>query len=423
MRTLVMLLLACSLLLSACDSRSGIAKVQTTGSGILDIIANSATYLSYSLIDSIIIEYSDDIELPDEAPGALYTFTDNNASREIAAVYTNNKLETREEKTSVAGSYVIVQLARIENPDPVSHAAWRPDSTAGRAVEWTGSHAALRMDYSGVELIQNYDARTADGQLVQADGPVMELTKDAIRWPEFEHFTIDAVLAGSDGDIHYSYYLPEDYDASREYPMILVLPGYDGLLLSTGESMRGVNVFSSRAVVAWTQLGEEMIVVSPQLTDWGETSARQTIELTEYFIGNFAVDPNRVYASGFSAGGETLSRVMGTRADLYAAYLHTSSQWDGDYADVVDNRMPVYIFMGQNDEYYGSQKAVEAYDALRSRYIVAGLTESEVGKLVVLELPDNAYFNRLGIYNYHGGGQAVVNDDRILNWVLAQHQP
>ncbi|NOU77493.1 prolyl oligopeptidase family serine peptidase [Paenibacillus sp. LMG 31459] len=251
----------------------------------------------------------------------------------------------------------------------------------------------------------------------------MELTKDAIRWPEFEHFTIDAVLAGSDGDIHYSYYLPEDYDASREYPMILVLPGYDGLLLSTGESMRGVNVFSSRAVVAWTQLGEEMIVVSPQLTDWGETSARQTIELTEYFIGNFAVDPNRVYASGFSAGGETLSRVMGTRADLYAAYLHTSSQWDGDYADVVDNRMPVYIFMGQNDEYYGSQKAVEAYDALRSRYIVAGLTESEVGKLVVLELPDNAYFNRLGIYNYHGGGQAVVNDDRILNWVLAQHQP
>lgn len=41
-----------------------------------------------------------------------------------------------------------------------------------------------------------------------------------------------------------------------------------------------------------------MIVVSAQLTDWGNTSVRQAIELTEYFIENFADESSiAAYAS------------------------------------------------------------------------------------------------------------------------------
>ncbi len=43
-----------------------------------------------------------------------------------------------------------------------------------------------------------------------------------------------------------------------------------------------------------------MIVVLARLTDWGETSARQAIELREYFIANFSVDESRVYGTGYS---------------------------------------------------------------------------------------------------------------------------
>ena len=64
-----------------------------------------------------------------------------------------------------------------------------------------------------------------------------------------------------------------------------------------------------------------MIVVSAQLTDWHDTSARQAIELTEYFLANFSVDVSRVYAAGHSAGGETMSQAVSMRPDLYAAYL------------------------------------------------------------------------------------------------------
>lgn len=138
-------------------------------------------------------------------------------------------------------------------------------------------------------------------------------------------FITEQVLRGTDGEIHYSYYLPEGYDANKTYPMMMAMPGYDRMWF--GESSSGSNL-DWRGFLSWTELDEDMIVVSAQLTDWGEKSARQTIELTEYFLQNYSVDPNRVYAAGYSAGGETMSQAVSMRPDLYATYLRGASQWD-----------------------------------------------------------------------------------------------
>ena len=48
---------------------------------------------------------------------------------------------------------------------------------------------------------------------------------------------------------------------------------------------------------------DDMIIVAPQLRDCGETSADQTIALTEYFLRNYNIDRSRVYANGYSGGG------------------------------------------------------------------------------------------------------------------------
>lgn len=37
----------------------------------------------------------------------------------------------------------------------------------------------------------------------------------------------EQILNGSEGEIHYSYYLPESYDGTRKFPMMVTLPGYD----------------------------------------------------------------------------------------------------------------------------------------------------------------------------------------------------
>lgn len=229
----------------------------------------------------------------------------------------------------------------------------------------------------------------------------------------------EQILNGNNGEIHYSYYLPEGYDESKTYPLVITMPGYD--MMWFGEDSSGSNL-QWNGFRVWTELSEDMIVVSAQLTDWHETSARQAIELTEYFIDNFSVDRTRIYAAGYSAGGETMSQAVSMRPDLYAAYLHGASQWDGTYEPIAQNDVAVYIFMAENDEYYGSAKARSAYDGLETAYREKGYTDEQIGKRLVLEIPDNEYFNNRGIYNYHGGGNILFDDANILKWILAQRK-
>ncbi len=225
------------------------------------------------------------------------------------------------------------------------------------------------------------------------------------------------VLDGQEGEIHYSYYLPEGYSEANAYPMMVVMPGYGRMWF--GENSAGRNV-EWNGFQTW--LDRRMIVVSAQLTDWHEKSACQAVELTEYMIENFRVDTSRVYAAGYSAGGETMSQAVSLRPDLYAAYIHGASQWDGTYAPAAENQVAVYIFMAENDEYYGSQKARTAYDGLLFAYQEAGVSDEEIEKLLQIQIPDNAWFNQRGIYNYYRDGSVLFDEEEILEWVLNQEK-
>lgn len=226
----------------------------------------------------------------------------------------------------------------------------------------------------------------------------------------------EQILSGEAGDIHYSYYLPEGYDGRIKFPMMVVMPGYDRMWF--GEDSSGANL-DWNGFTSWMNLDTEMIVVSAQLTDWHETSARQAIELTEYFADSFAVDTDRIYAAGYSAGGETMSQAVSMRPDLYAAYLHGASQWDGSYDPIAENGVAVYIYMAEGDEYYGSGKARSAYENLHAAYENAGWSEADIDAVLRLEIPDNAFFNEKGIYNYHGGANVVFDDPDNLDWVIS----
>lgn len=163
-----------------------------------------------------------------------------------------------------------------------------------------------------------------------------------------------------------------------------------------------------------------MIVAAPQLNDWGKTSAEQTIALTEYLLAHYNIDPDRVYANGYSGGGETMSRVLGMRPDLFTAYLHCSSQWDGAYEPVVKARIPVYLVVGEGDEYYGPGPTQGAYDMFHELYTEAGLSEEEIDRLVVLDIKDAAYFTEGGAPNQHGGGNLFAQDPEIMGWLFGQ---
>lgn len=233
---------------------------------------------------------------------------------------------------------------------------------------------------------------------------------------EYRGFLLDNVLHSQDnGDIHYNVYIPDSYDGSEPYALYFTLPGYQGLYFQGV----GQNIKTEEFGFVAQDYNEKMIIVAPQLNDWGETSANQTIALVEYFIEHYNIDQSQVYANGYSGGGETMSLVMAKRADLFTAYLHASTKWDGDYEAVIENRTPVYIAIGKDDEYYGSQPSQETYDELYRLYKKEGLSDDEINELLVLDIKDENYFTSQGMTNQHGGGAALfVKDEQIMSWLF-----
>lgn len=243
--------------------------------------------------------------------------------------------------------------------------------------------------------------------------PELEVTEGT---ETYRGFQMDNVLHAPEGDIHYHIYVPETYDGSEPYALFLTLPGYEGLYFQG----MGQNLYSENFAFEALNYNDHMIVAAPQLSDWGETSAEQTIALTEYLLGHYNIDQERVYTEGYSGGGETMSQVMGMRPDLFTAYLQCSSQWDGAYEPVVEARVPVYFVIGESDEYYGSGPSQEAYDSLHELYEQAGLSQAEINQLLVLDIKDADYFRDGGAPNQHGGGNLFAQDPEIMGWLFKQ---
>ncbi len=235
----------------------------------------------------------------------------------------------------------------------------------------------------------------------------------------YEDFLIDNVLSFADGteDLHYHIYIPDSYDGRKAYALYITLPGY-GSYYFQGVA---VNLRMEHFATEAKKYNKEMIIVAPQPDDWGETSNRQIIGLTEYMLAAYNVDSNMVYISGYSGGGETLSLVISERPDLYTAALHVSSQWDGNLSKVAEERTPVYFAIGEDDEYYSSKPATEAYQKLSSLYEREGLNRKAIIELAVLDVKDRAYFSSRGVSNQHGGGGLFAEDEKIMGWLFGEH--
>lgn len=242
--------------------------------------------------------------------------------------------------------------------------------------------------------------------------PLEEDTKENSNSSDFK---IDEVYhSPNDGDIHYSVYIPSDYDSSKPYNLYITLPGYEGLYFQGVGKNLELEDFAYEA----RNIDDQLIILAPQLNDWGEESANQTIALIEYYKENYNI--NKVYANGYSGGGETMSLVMGKRADLIDAYLQVSSKWDGDFDMTVYYQVPVYFVIGRNDEYYGSDPTIRAYNSLYSLYQEKGLSKEEINKILILDIKDTEYFTSKGVDNEHGGGSLIAHDEDIMTWLLTR---
>lgn len=298
-----------------------------------------------------------------------------------------------------------------------------PAVTAPLPAGGENSSAETQLPVSDAEESAVSEAEEAVQEAVPEPAPKpsgQPLTQDAsitLGTIEERGFVVDNVLhSQQNGDIHFSSYVPAEYDGSTPYALFITLPGWEGLYFQGV----GANLQEDYGDMAQEYVSD-MIVLSPQLSDWGDTSANQTIALTEYFLEHYNIDPDRVYLEGLSGGGETGSLVICKRPELYTAYLSVSTQWDGELAVLAAARTPVYMVIGENDSYYGSGSLKAAYAQLRSLYEEQGLSEDEINRLVQLDVKPQEYFTQRGFSDQHAGSAAFSHDETVMGWLFGSH--
>ena len=234
--------------------------------------------------------------------------------------------------------------------------------------------------------------------------------------------------------------------------------------------MRGGGDLGRDAVpVSWLrEVDENVIAVSIQRwtkapEEWEVNAENDCIYLLEELAKQYSFNMERIYAIGSSAGSMHLAKVIMMRPDLFAGYMQCNSVFDriniykkeyqtngGDmlttstYAfslptradcfipqeewaeakaklqGIVDNRMPMYIWHGVNDDTFSWTFATSEYILLREMYREAGLSENRINDLVKLYLADDVEYHDVGICEIHATSKLAVWNPWVMKWLLAQ---
>ena len=84
--------------------------------------------------------------------------------------------------------------------------------------------------------------------------------------------------------------------------------------------------------------------------------------------------------------------------------------------------VPVYLAIGESDDYYGAGPAREAAERMREAYRARGLADERVDELVVLDVKPASYFAERGLgegtSQHAGGGALFPHDEQIMGWLF-----
>lgn len=172
--------------------------------------------------------------------------------------------------------------------------------------------------------------------------------------------------------ITYNLYLPEGYDASGSYPMVVFIADSscaNGNAEASLTQGRGALVWASEE---WQSVYPTIVAVPtyPQtiLDDHGSYTTTEYVELTKRFIDymstEYAVDTSRIYGTGQSMGCMTTLILASEYPDLYAGCMFVDGQWDVSALSGLEEQTFVY-FAAEDDTnaWNGAQEVMAMFDA------------------------------------------------------------
>lgn len=416
-------------------------------------------------VAAVAIEYKDPIDETSLQPSDYSV-----PGREVAAVYVNDTpaIPTAPINSVDHGNFVIVQLKtaieessfpqgpKVRNArakgKPERRKPERPgDNRPGGNGPATSKGSKGSKGFTGPKLgeisdkpatavilsakiSQSGEIKTEDGEVIPASGTVMEsnLTLN----PDIKDF-VQLVYHDTqyNKDLMYNLYVPKEYDPAQKYPLVLFM--HDAGVVSNNPIE---TLTQGLGAVIWASKDDQTkhpcFVLAPQynavmVDDSSQTSDDMdvTVNLLKSLLGQYSIDPDRLYNTGQSMGGMTSIAMDIKYPDLFAASLLVACQWDPALVKPLANK-PLWIVVSQGDS-----KANPGMDAITSVLKSAGQTvatatwnaeadQETLSNNVKNMLSKNADIN----YTVFEGGdhrytwQYAYSITGIRDWLFRQHK-
>ena len=171
--------------------------------------------------------------------------------------------------------------------------------------------------------------------------------------------------------VTYNLFLPEGYDTSKTYPMVVFIADSSCAGASADKSLtqgRGGLVW---ATADWQKVYPTIVLVPtyPEtiLDDRSGYTTTEYVELTARLIravaSEYAVDSKRIFGTGQSMGCMTSLILAAEYPDLYAACMFVDGQWDVSTLSGLEQRSFTY-FAAEDDQsaWTGMQEVMALFD-------------------------------------------------------------
>jgi|GEM_PF-284741 len=279
----------------------------------------------------------------------------------VLKVYVNDKPEVSSAGGTATGKYVIIeintdyQLGSVCKKYPASVAA--SVTQVGEVSYADGTITADNKKVSNYEIVSEESTRNGETTVTEWKLAI----KGTYSLPDAEQFDLFTVEDGTafkatncfeeatgeyvDVNLPYALYVPDDYDASKKYALVLHIEdagflGTDPMIALT-ESQGPVNYTSKEIqdVVKKDGLGG-IIVVTPQVEsslrstrdDYSLSAAvPATWQLMDYLTDKYNIDENRIYGEGQSMGGMQVVAMAAQRDNYFAALWANGCQWGNNF--------------------------------------------------------------------------------------------
>ncbi len=170
------------------------------------------------------------------------------------------------------------------------------------------------------------------------------------------------------GKLAYGLFVPEDYNPSKSYPLVMFLHGW-------GNNYTVYSEFYSKAI----QRSHPCFVFTPKTpVEWGDWSGwswdgttftslseptRTAMHLLDSLISCYSIDTNRLYVYGISMGGEGVFDLLHKMPNKFAAGISICGGGNAHWAGTIA-MTPLWMFHGSDDEVNPPALTERVYNAL-----------------------------------------------------------